>query len=190
MYSAIKHEGESNVGESGVRDNGNQRSERDGEQRRKYAELSLQGKWLAVARAWLEDNCPCTVEEYFLSVPQLMPTHIAQFRTSSYPQLSLAKSALSRSAKGYPASQQLPLIEIVDGQIRFLAKAKNMKYDYSWLPVNPCVGDEVNLTMTRKAQKERHAAIEQLRRRGYRRIGNGVYRFDPEHLTKQPDALQ
>jgi len=29
-----------------------------------------------------------------------------------------------------------------------------------------------------------------LLKNGYRSIGNGVYRFDPAHLTKQPDALQ
>ena len=89
----------------------------DSNQRNKYVELSLQGKWIAVARSWLEDNCPCSVDEYYQCVSQLMPTHIASFRGNRNPQLSMAKAALYRLEKGYSSLQQAPCVDVIDGRI-------------------------------------------------------------------------
>lgn len=41
-----------------------------------YLEKSLKGKWISLARQWLEKNGPCSVEHYMVSVRPLMPTHI------------------------------------------------------------------------------------------------------------------
>jgi hypothetical protein len=89
----------------------------DSNQRNKYVELSLQGKWIAVARSWLEDNCPCSVDKYYQCVSQLMPTHIARFRGNRNPQLSMAKAALYRLEKGYSSLQQAPCVDVIDGRI-------------------------------------------------------------------------
>lgn len=57
-------------------------------------ELSLQGKWIALARVWLEQNGPCTMQEYMLGVIPLMPTHILRGGKQRVKEAALAKHAL------------------------------------------------------------------------------------------------
>lgn len=56
-------------------------------------EHSLAGRWVVVARVWVDANAPCTVMQYFEEVAPMMPTHI---RRGGYlrTKLSIAKEAL------------------------------------------------------------------------------------------------
>jgi len=167
----------------------------------------LQGKWIAVAKSWLQDNCPCTVEDYFQNVPQLMPTHIAKFRKLRDPQLSASRDALNELRNGRPNKGINPSIDISNDVISYRIKDKlsprkcqkaedkrcisrRSKYDYSWIPLEPKAGAEIIVERSRMSINEYWCARMMLLKNGYRSIGNGVYRFDPAHLTKQPDALQ
>lgn len=60
-----------------------------------YLELSLSGRWISIARKWLEKNAPCSIDDYIVSVSKLMPTHILNGTVRSS-QVSLAKEALIR----------------------------------------------------------------------------------------------
>lgn len=119
-----------------------------------------------------------------------MPTHIKMFRKNSDPQLSMAKSALSRAIKGYPSDRQDPIVKVVDGVIEYLRVPKTMTiYDYSWVPCNPKCGDEVEFETLGKTRSQIEAAKVFLRRRGFRCVRKGVYRYGPEDLTERADAV-
>jgi hypothetical protein len=64
----------------------------------KMLELSLQGKWIRLARVWLEQNGPCTLQEYMIGVIPLMPTHIRLAGKQRATEAELAKAALRRFA--------------------------------------------------------------------------------------------
>jgi hypothetical protein len=59
--------------------------------------MSLQGKWIALAKQWLIANGPCTIHEYMAGVIPLMPTHII-FNRKRASQRQLARYAISRIA--------------------------------------------------------------------------------------------
>jgi len=59
-----------------------------------YVELSLKGKWIALARAWLEKNTPCEIDHYLVQASKLMPTHTLGKRGERISQVGLAKRAL------------------------------------------------------------------------------------------------
>jgi hypothetical protein len=61
-----------------------------------YLELSLSGKWGAIARKWLEKNAPCSVEDYLVGVSRFMPTHIVHDKNGRVSQIGLARAALKR----------------------------------------------------------------------------------------------
>ena len=42
----------------------------------KYTELANSGKWIALARVWLNDNVPCRREKYFVELGMLMPSTV------------------------------------------------------------------------------------------------------------------
>jgi hypothetical protein len=75
-----------------------------------YVQMSLDGKWISLASAWLKDHCPCTVTEYFVGVSKLMPLHINKFRQSENPKMATAQAALHRCLKMPCFSQQGEMI--------------------------------------------------------------------------------
>jgi hypothetical protein len=59
--------------------------------------MSLQGKWIALAKQWLIANGPCTMQEYMAGVIPLMPTHIIRSRQRAS-QRQLARESLRKVA--------------------------------------------------------------------------------------------
>jgi len=57
---------------------------------------SLNGKWISLARQWLEENGPCSFETYFAAVRPLMPTHIIHKGNKRASQELLTKKAAKR----------------------------------------------------------------------------------------------
>lgn len=168
------------MGESGIYKRGNSRDQGDNQGSDRYLRLSLEGRWLALARAWLRDNCPCDIAHYYGSVCPLMPTHIAGCRNTKDPQLKAAKSALARLKKGYPAKNSPPVVEVCDDRIVYIGEKlrESVLYDHSWMPLVLGSGYEVDLKSLGRSVKEMRSAAEMLRRRGCKCIGNWVYRYE------------
>jgi hypothetical protein len=126
-------------------------------------ELSLQGKWIALARKWLEQNGPCTQREYMLGVIPLIPTHILIDGKRRGTAASLAKEALPRFAT-----------RCKDG-LWHANKRKNMLYDYSnmhsLLNSDGCI-EVKNIAMPKK-QKD---ALRVWLCSHWQRVAKGVYK--------------
>ena len=59
--------------------------------------LSHQGKWITLARAWLENHVPVAMTEYFINVAPMMPKHISYpLLNRRYTDIELCKQALRR----------------------------------------------------------------------------------------------
>ena len=119
--------------------------------------LSLQGKWVSVARAWIEQNYPCKVTDYIVQVSSLMPTHIMH-SSKRASQMHLAKDALRR----------IP-VNIQDGVITGIREVKNKKkYDHESTLRN-FLGDDGLVRIPKIASsKEMLAFATWLRRRATR----------------------
>lgn len=127
-------------------------------------ELSLQGKWIALARKWLEQNGPCTQQEYMLGVIPLMPTHILIDGKRRVAAASLAKQALRRIAT-----------QSDNGQVVAKKRVIHSLYDYSnlrsLLNADGCL-EIKNLEMPRK---QKGALLVWLCRH-WQRVAKGVYK--------------
>ena len=166
------------MGKLGVFEGRNSGSESDCIRSDKYLELSLQGKWIAVARSWLEDNCPCSIDKYYQCVSQLMPTHIAMCRANSFPQLMLCRKALVRLSSVYRCKNGEPVIAVVDDTITITRKRNETKYDYSWIPSQFENGLQLDLGQLQMNSKQKRAAAAYLRRCGFKSLGKWVYQYE------------
>jgi hypothetical protein len=127
-------------------------------------ELSLQGKWIALARKWLEQNGPCTLQEYMLGVIPLMPTHILIDGKRRGTAVSLAKQALRRIAT-----------QSDSGQVVAKKRVTYSMYDYSnlhsLLNADGCL--EVKSVEMPHKQKR---ALQVWLGRHWQRVSKGVYK--------------
>lgn len=62
----------------------------------KYTELANSGKWIALARAWLNENVPCSREQYFIELGMLMPSTIRGDKNRLLPTQALLRAAYYR----------------------------------------------------------------------------------------------
>lgn len=127
----------------------------------------MQGKWISVARTWIEANCPCKMTDYIVQVSSLMPTHIMH-SSKRASQVFLAKDALRR----------IP-VKIQDGMIVEVSEQKNKKkYDHEGT-LSSLVGDDgvVRIPKVGKNNKETLAFMTWLRRRATR-IGVLTYKLN------------
>lgn len=58
--------------------------------------MSLEGRWVALAREWLLPRVPCSKIDYLISVSQFMPTHIQKRGNRRESDVSLSVIALRR----------------------------------------------------------------------------------------------
>lgn len=127
-------------------------------------ELSLQGKWIALARKWLEQNEPCTLQEYMLGVIPLMPTHILIDGKRRGTAASLAKQALRRIAT-----------QSDNGQLVAKKRVIHSLYDYrnlhSLLNADGCI--EIKSVEMPRKQK---GALQVWLGRNWQRVAKGVYK--------------
>jgi len=68
----------------------------------KYIELANAGKWVALARLWLNDNAPCSREKFFVELGLLMPSTVRGGRNVLLPRQTLVRQAyrmIYKSAK-------------------------------------------------------------------------------------------
>lgn len=65
----------------------------------KYSKLAMSGKWISLARLWIEDNAPCSREKMFVELGSLMPGHIRASNESLYTSSQLVKQAYKRIFK-------------------------------------------------------------------------------------------
>lgn len=127
-------------------------------------ELSLQGKWIALARTWLEQNGPCTMQEYMLGVIPLMPTHIARGRKPRATEAFLAKDALRRFA-----SQQ------DDGLWRANKRKTSGLYDYSDVHSLLNSDGHIVVKLVQLPRKQRDA-LRQWLKTHWETVSPGVYK--------------
>ena len=62
----------------------------------KYTELANSGKWIALARVWLNDNVPCSREKYFVELGLLMPSTVRGDKNKLLLPQSLLRQAYQR----------------------------------------------------------------------------------------------
>lgn len=133
--------------------------------------MSLKGRWVTLAREWLLENAPCTVDQYVDSVSPLMPTHIKCFRSRKDSKWSLAKEALRRLTdnKGFAS------FTVVDDVIFHTPKNhKNCFYGFS-KRFAAGIPESVDVRSTTSSANEKSALAAFLRYRGYSANGRGVY---------------
>jgi hypothetical protein len=132
--------------------------------------MSLKGRWIALARKWLEQNCPCSVDDYYMQVTSLMPTHINAFRQKPDVKLSLAKSALTRLSKNQ--KRYKAVVAIQEGQVVLLPSATTQsKYRFDQRFPQISESGPVDAASMELTKKELNALREYLRTRGYTRTG-------------------
>lgn len=133
-----------------------------------------------MARSWLEDNCPCSVDKYYQCVSQLMPTHIAMCRANSFPQLTLCRRALARLSNAYGCKGGVPVVVIVDDTITITHKKNKSsgKYDYSWIPSKLENGMQFDLNPLQMSSKQKKAAVQYLKKHGFRYLGRYVFQYE------------
>jgi hypothetical protein len=127
----------------------------------------LQGKWLKLAKLWLQDNMPCTMQDYIINVAPLMPVHIISSGKRAR-QVVLARSALKK----------LHAIQDESGSIVSLPEKKSFLPRYDHEQTLRLATSEDGLITLPKGQekKERHAFETWLRRRAVR-VGHRQYRL-------------
>lgn len=165
------------MAESGVQCGSGNGSEVASNGSNRYLELSLSGRWLTLARKWLEDHCPCTVSEYYAKCAPLMPTHIADYRKLADPKYAAAKDALARLAKGTVKCD--PVIKVTGESIAIISarKKRPLLYDYSWVPEEADIGATIDLKTFGFDHKRLNAGQMMLKKKGYVCIGKNVYEY-------------
>jgi hypothetical protein len=139
--------------------------------------LSLKGKWIALAKKWIADNSPCSLDDYFMNVTPLMPTHVTAFRSTADCGLALAKSALARLKN--PRSGDCFKVK-VEGELITVARVRersNSFYCFDERFSELLNGDEIDVSnVDIKSCKERSAFREHLKRKGWVRFKRNTYR--------------
>jgi hypothetical protein len=89
----------------------------------KYTELANSGKWIALARAWLNDNAPCSREKYFVELGMLMPSTVRGTKNK----LLLPQSLLRRAYYSIYGSLIIPETIVCLPSIEKKAKGTTVK---------------------------------------------------------------
>jgi len=140
--------------------------------------LSLQGKWIALARAWLEENIPVAVDKYYCAVAPLMPKHIQTKDDRRFSGETLCRNALQRLKA-----------KIVNNVIVSIEGKACSTHNWPEL-LKHAVNGKIDASHTSVAMKglntlQRGAFREWLRRHGAKSIERGVYDIQPL-LRKNP----
>jgi hypothetical protein len=140
-----------------------------------YLKLSLEGKWVRLAKAWLANNMPCTAEDYFVQVIPLMPTHIIRRRLAvRSTQEKLARDALT-----------VLKVDASSGFINHVFKKPDRSRWHNMVGKS----HEVNIHEFDLTKKEADCLRKWLTSNGYKSMGKSVYQ-KPKPELQEPKDLQ
>jgi len=135
---------------------------------------------VTLARAWLQDNLPCTMQDYILNVAPVMPVHIIRSGKRAK-QVALARGALKR----------LCVAECEDGMLTMRSGISAKKYDHL-AKLAACVNEHGVICLPRSGRckdKELDAFRTWIRSHGAKSKGRGRYELSDKLKDMLPDCV-
>jgi len=140
----------------------------------------LQGKYITLAKKWFAGNIPCTLEQYFVKVTPLMPTHLmCKRRLTRLSQKSLARKAFGVLRKKLLINEDM-VLEM--HSVREVLDHKSLVKEWSQ-------DDGIVVIPNSEPFNKRNALRQWIRSHGYSCIARNTYTKSDSAIKTEPKQL-